>query len=141
MVVILPVIESDEFELSKLLNFRRGRVDHPVNLTVAMAHPGNDEEIREHLAVKHHNWGVTGILNCIDLGIRLEFHSCNSIKAQVRLVRAFHCKSQNLWLHVGHIVHDTGRISIIQNLLDEVNRWFSRRMNLFADIPLDHLPD
>ena len=144
MVVVLPVVESDELHLEKRLDLARSRVHHSYDRLRSLSLPAADEEVRIYLEVEedHTTLGITVrlLLNIPVLdGLGLKLQTKERGDTCVALMSGLHGECHDLWTQISQVVHEVRRICVIQDLLDEIHRRLGAGMDLFTKVSDDEV--
>ena len=141
MVIVSPTVKANQAILDKVLDLRRCRIDHSYNwIPLTLKFPVHKEEVREYLHIIEYQSRVF-VGDTLGMLIRLKVHLVDKLNAIVCLVGTFRCKCQHSCPHIRHIKEYTLRISILQYLVDEVDRGLGSGMNLFVKVSFDKSSD
>lgn len=142
MIVVSSAVESDQLVLEQLFDKIRSRIYHPMTrLVVALELPVYQKKIRKHLNVEEHELLIRiSIFHCIRRLLRTELHLGDFLNAVISVIRAVGSEGKNGRSHVCHVEMDASRICVIQNLVDEVDRWFGAGMDLLVKVLRNECP-
>ena len=137
MVVVLAVVEANQTILCEHRNIICAGVDHAMNhrLVAALKLPVDQQQIRKHLAVKEYDRRFKNRHRREFL--RLKVHLRHDLQARICLIRAGCSKAKDAVAHVIYVIMEVAVVSILQNLVDEVDGRFSIGMNLLVEIAHD----
>ena len=139
MIVVLPAVEADETHLAEGLNLLGGGVDHPMDHRITLNLPVHEEQVREDLDVEEYQL-IRREPDGVYLGILVrERHLHHSLDSCVCLMRRIHGECENPRLQILDVVDHVLILGVSENLGNEIDRGFRRRMDLLAQIPLDQV--
>ena len=140
MVIVLAVIEADQSILREFCNIIRTRVDESIDcgfvlVRLALELPVNQQQVREHLAVKEHDRCLISYYCSRLLG--LEVHLGHDLQASIRLIRTGCSEAQDTVTHIVHVIGKVAVVGVLKNFVDEVDGRFSVGMDFLVEIAHD----
>ena len=137
VVIVSTTVETNQSVSQKSLNISRTRIDHTHNrFTFTGMLPVNQEQVGEYLNVIEHN-------RCLVIGcsnrrfLRFEFHLIYEFDTVVGLIRTAESKRINIILHIANVIMRSASISLVKNLIDEIDLRFCCSVVLLVKASFD----